>query len=123
VKRNVERLEEWFGTLNDAQVERVQRYSTRAPFSADLRERVRKRRQGELLAMLRAREAKQRLVQWTMAWDQGRERAYADAARATEGEYFDLLLDLERMLTPAQREACTTRLKKYAELFDSMSRR
>ena len=123
VRRNVERLEDWFGTLDEVQVERVQRYSARAPFSAELRDRDRRRRQAELLVMLRAREAKQRLAQWTQAWDQGRERVYADAARATEAEYFDLLLDLDRMLTPAQREACAARLKKYAELFDSMSRR
>lgn len=123
VKRNVERLEEWFGSLDDAQVERVRRYSARAPFSAELRERDRRRRQGELLAMLRAREAKQRLAPWLVAWDQGREPAYVEATRATESEYFELLLDLDRMLTPAQREACTLRLKKYAELFNSMARR
>jgi hypothetical protein len=123
VKRNVEQLEEWFGTLDEAQVERVRRYSARAPFSAELRDRDRKRRQAELVAMLRAREAKQRLVQWMQAWDQGREPAYADAARATEDEYFDLLLDLGRMLSPVQREACADRLRKYAALFDSLQRR
>ncbi len=123
VKRNVERLEEWFGALDEAQVERVRRYSARAPFSAELRDRDRKRRQGELVAMLRAREAKQRLVPWVQAWDQGREPAYASAARETEAEYFDLLLDLDRLLTPAQREACAARLQRYAALFDSLPRR
>ena len=123
VKRNVERLEEWFGTLDEAQVGRVQSYSARAPFSAELRDRDRRRRQAELLAMLRAKEAKQRLVQWTVAWNQGREPAYAEAARQTEAEYFDLLLDLDRMLTPAQREACAARMQRYAALFDSLSRR
>lgn len=123
VKRNVERLEEWFGTLDEAQTGRVRLYSERAPFSAELRDRDRRRRQAELLAMLRAREAKQRLVQWTRDWDQGREPAYAAAARDTEAEYFSLLLDLDRMLTPAQREACAARMRKYAALFDSLSRR
>jgi hypothetical protein len=123
VKLNVERLEQWFGTLNEAQVERVRRYSARAPFSAELRDRDRKRRQGELLAMLRAREAKQHLAQWAQAWDRGREPAYANAARETEAEYFDLLLDMDRLLTPAQRETCAAHLQKYAALFDSLSRR
>jgi Family of unknown function (DUF6279) len=121
VNLNVERLEQWFGTLNDAQVERVRRYSARAPLSAELRDRDRKRRQAGLLAMLRAREAKLHLVQWAQAWDRGREPAYANAARETETEYFDLLLDLDRMLTPAQREACAAKLQKYAALFDSLS--
>lgn len=123
VKRNVERLEEWFGTLEEAQVERVRRYSARAPFSAELRDHDRKRRQAGLLAMLRAREAKQRLVQWAQAWDRDREPAYADAVRDNETEYFELLLDLDRMLTPAQRDACAARLRRYAAFFDSLSRR
>ncbi len=123
VKLNVERLEQWFGTLNEAQVEGVRRYSARAPFSAELRDRDRKRRQGELLALLRAREAKQHLVQWAQAWDRGREPAYASAARETEAEYIDLLLDMDRSLTPAQRETCAAHLQKYAALFDSLSRR
>jgi hypothetical protein len=122
VKLNVERLEQWFGTLNEAQVERVRRYSARAPLSADLRDRDRKRRQSELLALLRAREARQHLVQWAQAWDRGREPAYASAAHATEAEYFDLLLDLDRLLTPAQRAACAKRLLKYAALFDTLAR-
>lgn len=121
VKRNVERLEEWFGALSDAQLERVRSYSARAAFFADLRERDRKRRQAELLAMLRAREAKQRLAQWAEAWDRGREPAYAEAARATQAEYFDLLLDLDRMLSAEQREHAAKRLKRYAELFVSLT--
>ena len=122
VKRNVERLEEWFGSLGDAQLERVRRYSERAPFSAHLRERDRKRRQAELLAILRAREAKQRLVQWAEAWDRGREPAYARAVRATLAEYYDLLLDLDRTLSAEQREHAAKRLKRYADLFVSLAR-
>lgn len=122
VKQNVERLEEWFGSLSDAQVERVRRYGARAPFSAELRERDRKRRQAELLVMLRAREAKERLAQWAEAWDRGREPAYAEASRATHAEYVDLLLDLDRTLSAEQREHAERRLKRYASLFESLTR-
>jgi hypothetical protein len=122
VKRNVERLEEWFGTLEEAQVERVRRYSARAPFSAELRDHDRKRRQAGLLAMLRAREAKQRLVQWAQEWEAGREPAYVEASRATHAEYVDLLLDLDRTLSVEQREHAARRLKRYASLFESLVR-
>ena len=122
VKRNVERLEEWFGPLGEAQLERVRRYSERAPFSAGLRERDRKRRQAELLAMLRAREAARRLAPWAVAWDSGREPAYAGASRATHAEYVDLLLDLDRTLATEQREHAVKRLKRFAGLFESLSR-
>jgi hypothetical protein len=122
VKRNLERLEEWFGPLDDAQAARVQRYSERAPLSAGLRERDRKRRQAELVAMLRAREARQRLAQWAQDWEGGREPAYAEASRATRAEYFDLLLDLDRTLATEQREHAVQRLKRFAGLFESLSR-
>ena len=122
VKRNVERLEDWFGSLSDSQVERVRRYSERAPLSAELRDRDRRRRQAELVAMLRAREAKQRLAQWAVAWESSREPAYAAASRATAAEYFDLLLDLDRTLSAEQRAHAASRLRRYAEMFDSLAR-
>ena len=122
VTRNLERLEEWFGPLNEAQAERVRRYSTRAPFSAELRDRERKRRQAELVAMLRARQAARRLARWAEDWEAGREPAYAEAARATHAEYVELLLDLDRTLSTEQREHAATRLKRYATLFDSLAR-
>jgi len=123
VKRNVERLEEWFGSLDDAQVERVRRYSARAPFSAEMRERDRKRRQAEFVAMLRAREATRRLAQWAQDWEAGREPAYMAASRATHAEYLELLLDLDRTLSMDQREHAARRLKRYVTLFESLARR
>lgn len=122
VKRNLDRLEEWFGPFSEAQVARVRRYSERAPFSADLQERDRKRRQAEFVAMLRAREAKQRLAKWAQAWDAGREPAYAQAALATRAEYMDLLLDLDRTLSAEQRQHAAGRMKRYSVLFDTLSR-
>jgi hypothetical protein len=122
VTRNLERLEEWFGPLSEAQGERVQHYSARAPFSAELRDRDRKRRQAEFVAMLRAREAARRLAPWAQDWEAGREPVYVEAARATHAEYVELLLDLDRTLSPDQREHAAKRLKRYATLFDSLAR-
>ena len=122
VTRNLERLEEWFGSLSEAQAERVRRYGARAPFSAELRERDRKRRQAEFVAMLRAREATRRLARWAQNWEAGREPAYVEASRATHAEYVDLLLDLDRTLSAAQREHAAGRLKRYASLFESLIR-
>ena len=122
VKRNVERLEEWFGPLSDAQVERVRRYSERAPFSSELRDRDRKRRQAEFVAMLRAREARRRLAAWAQDWDSGRESAYVELSNATRAEYYKLLLDLDRTLAAEQREHVVQRLKRFGSLFESMSR-
>ena len=122
VKRNLEQLEEWYGPLTEAQAERVRQHSVRAPFSAELRDRDRKRIQADFVAILRAREAKQRLAQWVQQWEAGREPAYAAASRATRAEYYDLLLDLDRTLSGEQREHAVRRLKRYAGLFESMAR-
>ena len=122
VKRNLERLEEWFGPLNEAQEARVRRYGERVPYYSELQERDRKRRQAELVAMLRARQAKQRLVPWLQDWEAGREPAYVAAVRATRAEMYDLLLDLDRTLSAAQREHAAARLKRYAGEFASLSR-
>ena len=122
VKRNLEQLEEWYGPLSEAQAERVRQHSARAPFSAELRDRDRKRIQAEFVAILRAREAKQRLVQWVQQWEAGREPAYAAASRAIRSEYYDLLLDLDRTFSSAQREHAAGRLKRYASLFESLNR-
>jgi len=121
-KRNVERLEDWFGTLSEAQVARIERYSARAPLSAELQDRDRRRRQAEFLAMLRAREARQKLAKWAQDWEAGRAHEYARAVRATRDEYMDLLLDLDRMLVPDQREHAARRLRRFAGLFEELAR-
>jgi hypothetical protein len=122
VKRNTERLEEWFGSLTEAQTERVRRYSERAPYSAELQDRDRKRRQAEFVAMLRARETGTRLKPWVQNWEAGRAPEYAAAVRATRAEYAELLLDLDRTASSEQRELVAARLKRFAALFDSLAR-
>lgn len=121
-KRNVERLEEWFGALSESQLERVRRYAVQAPLYDDLRDRDRKRRQAELIAMLRAREAKARLSRWAQEWDQGRAKVYEAAVRATRAEYVELLLDFNRSLSAEQREHATRRLRRLAALSTTLSR-
>jgi len=121
-KRNAEQLEEWFGTLSEAQLERVRRYSVRAPLYDELRDRDRKRRQAELLGILRTKEAKTRLSRWAQEWDQGRAPAYEAAVRATRAEYIEMLLDLNLSLSTEQREHGARRLRRYAALFATLSR-
>src|SRR2546429_5199673 len=54
------------------------------------RDRDRKRLQGELLAMVRAREAQKRLPERAANFDHGRDPAYAAASEAARQEYFAL---------------------------------
>ena len=123
LKRTLERLEDWFGALGEEQVALVRRYNETAPMSIELRDRDRKRRQAELVAMLRAREARKRLPDWAADWDRGREPAYAVAFRDSRTAYAGMIVALDRTLSPEQRRAAAARLRGFAADFEQLQRR
>lgn len=116
-RRTVERLEEWVGGLMESQAERVRQYAERAPLEDELRERYRRHRQAEFLAMLRERKARERLAEWLARWASDREPAYAAAVRAQREQYIALLVDLDRTLSTEQRARAVARFKRYAQDF------
>ena len=121
VKRNIERHEDWFGTLTDAQVERIAAYTKRAPLDDQLRDRERRRLQRDLVAMLKAKEAKKRLVQWSAAWDQNRDPAYESLRKTNLQEYYGMLIDLDKTLTAEQRGRAVKRLRGFAADFKALA--
>jgi len=121
VKRNVKRLEEWFGTLTDAQVERVALYSRRAPLDDELRLRDRKRLQRELVAMLKMKEARRKLVPWAAAWDQNRDPAFEALRKQNLQEFYAMLLDLDKTLSLEQRGRAVQRLRGFAGDFTALA--
>lgn len=120
VRRNIERLEDWFGALTDAQIERVRLYSTRAPLDDELRDLDRKRMQRELVAMFKARQARQKLVQWAATWDRNRDPLYETRRKENLREYFGMLLDLDRTLSTEQRDRAVQRLRGFAGDFSAL---
>lgn len=120
-ERNVERLEDWVGRLSQAQQQRVAQYSERAPLLEELRDRDHKRLQTELLAILRAKEAKKRLAEFAANYDRGREPAYLAALELARKEYFAMALDIERSLSPEQRARAVGELRRYADEFRSLA--
>jgi Family of unknown function (DUF6279) len=121
--RTVEQLEDWVGKLSKTQIERVRQFSERAPLYNEMRERDRKRLQGELLAMLRAREAQKRLPERAANFEQGRDPAYAAASEAARQEYYALLLDLDRTLSAEQRAKAVANFRRYANEFTILAAR
>lgn len=122
-KRTQERLEDWVGDLNRAQVQRVGQYSERAPLVGELHERERMRIQGELLAMARERQAGRLLAERAAGFERGRDPAYVAASEAARNEYFQLLLDLDPTLSAGQRAHAVENLRRYAREFTALSRR
>ena len=121
LERNVTRLEEWLGALSAAQRAVVRRYSETAPLTGTLRAQDRRRRQAELLTILRTHSAKRRLADWAAGWDQGRTQEYARAAEANREAYYDMLLAIERTLSAEQRAAIATRLRGFALDFQQLA--
>ncbi len=120
-RRIVEVLQDWLGELNDAQRERIREYNGRAPLNAEGRDRDRRRRQAELLVLLRARASAGRVGDWAADWERGRDPGFAAANRAAARDFIDLLADLERSLSPAQRQHAVRRLRGYARDFQVLA--
>jgi hypothetical protein len=122
-QRIVERLEDWVGTLSKAQIEVVRQYSVRAPLLSELRDRDNKRIQGEILAVIRARQSRRRLADKLVTTDSGRDSAYAAARAAQIEEFNTLLLEIDRLATPEQRARAIAELRRYAVEFRSLAAR
>jgi hypothetical protein len=118
-----DRLEDWVGKLTQAQVQRVREYAERAPLADELRDRDRKRLQKEVIAILRAREARARLPDRLAHWERGREPAYVAALDAWREQYFALLMDIDRSLTAEQRARALGHMRRYAEDFEALAGR
>lgn len=115
------RLEEWVGRLNQAQVERVRQYAERAPLTDEHRDRDRKRLQAEVLAMVRKRDAAKRLPDLAANWQQGRDPAFLELNEAWRKEFYALLIDMDRSLTAVQRAKAVANFRRYAEDFAALS--
>jgi hypothetical protein len=118
-----ERLEDWVGKLSPVQVEKVKQFSERMPLYDELRDRDRKRMQAELIDMIRKREAQKRLPDWISNWDRGRDPAHNAASERFRQEYAALLLELDKTLTPEQRNRAQANFRRYAEDFRVLARR
>lgn len=122
-RRIVTRLEEWVGNLSNAQVERVKQYSARAPLLEEMRDRENKRLQGEVVAIIRAHEAKKRLPDRIANWERGRDPAFTAALAANRQDFNQMLLDLDRQGTAEQRTQLAAGIKRYAGEFRALAAR
>ncbi len=117
----VDRLEDWVGKLSQAQVERVREFAERVPLLDELRDRDRKRLQDEVLAIIRAKESRKQLASRVAQWERGREPAFVAGLETWRAQFYTLLGDIDRSLTPEQRARGVAHLRRYAEEFDALA--
>jgi hypothetical protein len=124
-KRNLELMREWFGDLSDEQEAQLKISSAKLPLLYELRLQNRQRRQGEFVALLKAyrspAELEPRLKQWLTDWEEGASPEYRRLSELHREQYIQMLLELDRGLTPAQRVHAVTRFYEYAEIFKALA--
>jgi len=120
----VKRFEEWTGPLAEAQKELVRRFvRSTADYPRYVHE-TRLRKQRDLVELLRwdiraangspAEDLRAQLLGWE---DQGAPK------RAYQARFVQLIVDLDRTLTPSQRASAIERLSRYAEDCRQLERR
>lgn len=124
-KRNLELMREWFGDLSDEQEAQLKIASARLPLLYALRLQNRQRRQGEFVALLKGSrsqdELEPKLKHWLTEWDEGASPEYRQQSELHRDLYIQMLLELDRGITPAQRAHAVARFHEYAEIFKSLA--
>ena len=127
VKRSLERIEDWVGTLEPNQKERVTAMVKTFPQSAEHRYAHRATRQKMLRELLEARLPKDKLEeglrQWLTDWGNGRSAEHERVWTQWVKQLRQLMLELDAMLTPKQRLHLTQKLHGYAKDFTILSKR
>ena len=124
-KRNLDLMRDWFGDLSTEQETQLNRWNDKMPLLYELRLQNRQRRQSEFVAMLRqyrsAAELEPALRLWLTDWEAGADAEYRRRSDLHQEQYMQMLLELDRGITPAQRAHAVTRLHEYAELFKALA--
>jgi hypothetical protein len=114
-----ERFEFFMGDLTDQQVALIGRFVQAQPRMNEVRLADRKRRQQEFVALIRAYQASpdlaERLRDFFINWERDRSAEHAKFAREWEERLVQLVLDIDRTLTPDQRQRLVQRFESLAE--------
>ena len=119
LERTLKRIREWTGPLTPAQEARITALNDTIPYTDQLRQQDRQRRQKEFLALLEQRGNKAEFARvlrpWLSDWEAGRPAALQAALEEGYEKRIALYLDVERSLTPQQRAHMQRKLAGYIE--------
>lgn len=119
LQRTLKQLRDWAGSLTHAQEDRIAALNNAIPNADHLRHQDRQRRQKEFLALLEQRHDKPRfaaqLRTWLADWEHGRAPEFEKAQNEIYEKRVALYLEVERMLTPQQRQHVLHKLQGYID--------
>jgi hypothetical protein len=127
VRRTLEQVEDWVGRLDHEQENRITAMVNALPMTEQLRHEDRLRRQREFLALMAKRgnrgEFSVRLRQWLINWEEGRSPEFVRNYNAWFDQRVQIVVEIDRMLTPQQRAHALRRLQHYVDDFTKLAER
>lgn len=125
VKAYNKRLSNWIGDLAPEQERLTLEFVRTHPLAAQRKLEERKKRQQDLLTILRQpgnpAELKARLYDYFNYFERNRPREYAEAAKHFESDFVDYIVAIDRSFDAAQRERVVQRFTRYAQDFRSLA--
>lgn len=127
VRRTLDEVKDWVGSLGYEQEQRIIAMVNALPMTERLRYEDRLRRQREFLQLMAQREDRaefaSKLRRWLIDWEKGRTPEYERQFNDWLDQRVRMLVEIDRMLTPAQRAAVLRRLQDYIDDFTTLSER
>lgn len=127
LERTLKQIKNWTGSLTHEQEEQIAALNNAIPSIDHLRHQDRQRRQREFLAILRLRDNKPEFLpllhNWLLHWERGRSPEYVKQLDDVFNRRVALFLEVERMLTPPQREHMLHKLQDYIDDMKALAAR
>lgn len=131
IKVRAERIEakiaEWTGNLSDDQKRRIAVMARNTVGRVATKLDERERNQREFIDILKGETSVETLVprlsDLLENWEDRRSPAQANEAKMLNAQFVQMMIDLDRMLTPAQRATAVARLRGYAGDFAALAER
>ena len=121
------RIAEWTGSLSDDQERRIAAMVRDTAGRSATKLAERERNQRGFLDILMGEHSVEALVpklsDLLENWESRRSSAQANEAKVLTTEFFQMMIDLDRTLTPAQRASAVARLRSYAADFAALAER
>lgn len=127
VRRTLDEVRDWVGSLSYEQEQRIIAIVNALPMTERLRYEDRLRRQREFLQLMAQRgnreEFAAKLRQWLINWEKGRAPEFERRFSEWLDQRVQMLIEIDRMLTPLQRTAVLHRLQDYVDDFTKLAER
>jgi len=128
-ERLLKEAERWYGGFSREQKEHIRALSDALPANYPLVLEGRKRRQGELVAILKAASAKsipqdetaRRLTRWITEYESNRSPAFRDFALRYRAEAQKMFAAIANLATPEQKLAADKNVQRYRDDFSNLA--